>query len=88
MKAFRGIRKIKNGCVRVRGRDYIPDDPHHPYTGELDGQRYLFLGYEPGDYMLNMWGTMDQASKPDSVVPQPHIMNNGVIRWSFWKPVE
>jgi hypothetical protein len=62
-----GLRKIINGRILFFGRTYVPTDIHHPYNGELDGQTWFFMGYEPLDEtkLIAMWGSkkLFEASK-------------------------
>lgn len=78
------IRTVKNGCVRVDGRDYRPDELHMAYDGRLDGQRFAFARYEGRTDLLGLWGTEEEYRDPDAEFPDgPHVVD-GTLPWMFW----
>ena len=51
------LRTIRNGRVRIDGREYAVSEKHEPYDGRLDGRRYLFGKYAPDVHAVALWGT-------------------------------
>ncbi len=101
------LRKIRNGRVKVAGKRFEPspecgslDGRVIPYTGQLNGQVWLFGRYENHQPpMLALWGSKEayEASKnydpndPDNAFYRasekaPNIIN-GVIQWYFWREI-
>lgn len=90
------VRTIRDGKVRIFGRDFAPEQRHRPYDGRLDGMRYAFgLYYGPGDERLPhvaLWGS-EEAYKlaPHATEEEfaavwnadPQIVD-GFYPWHFW----
>ena len=91
------IRTIKRGCVQIRGRLFRVGEYHQPYTGELDGQRWVFgLYWGPRDYdrydsdglasFVFLWGTEQAYREINTYDPsyvEPNCIN-GVYHWQWW----
>lgn len=88
-----GLRKIKNGSIKFFGRVYKPRDE---YRGELDGQTWLFIAYEPLEQTktLAMWGSKELykakvfVELENRLRGEKNIMRDGVIKWYIWKEKE
>ena len=96
MRKLQGLRKIRNGEVKFFGKTYVPRDFHFPYNGELDGETWFFMGYQPAVDMLALWGDKqrylssrsDESYDRDCERRESNVTEEGFIRWYFWKPKE
>ena len=84
-----GLRKIKNGRIKLLNNIYIPADYHKKYNGELDNTTWLFIKY---DDCVAMWGDKQRylASKNDESYvidcqrKQANVDEHGYIYWTRW----
>jgi hypothetical protein len=88
------IRTIRNGRVKINGIYYSPEDSVHPtfvpYTGQLDGKRFVFGLYQYGDSPLPfvfMWGSEKEYMNPGSDWPGCNCMD-GYFQWQWWYEVK
>lgn len=83
------LRTVRNGSVRIHGRDFRVDDSTFPYDGRLDGKRMAFGLYSVGpdvkDY-VSLWGTAERflSHDPDWEGDEPEVID-GVLHWLWWK---
>ena len=82
------IRTVKNGSVRIYGKDYQPDGQHMPYDGRLEGVRLVFgrykiaFVYEP---FVSLWGTEEMKKTRNLSVSDAPYCVNGNLPWVWWR---
>lgn len=98
------IRTIRDGRIRLYGRDWAPKDPRdgsRPYKGELDGRRMAFGRYnkhtEEGGYedFVFLWGTEHAyfCDARDEECDNPECWPgphciDGTFHWLWWEPID
>ena len=85
------LRTIRNGRVKLFGREYAPSERHMKYDGRLDGLRFAFGLYYVGmerELHASLWGTERafKAADEDTDWPGPHCVD-GSFPWDWWYPV-
>lgn len=92
------VRTIKDGKVTIGGKVYAPKKRENelPYTGKLDGTRYVFHryadpnapdGFAPFVYMSQPEKWSDGYTDADGVPWPPHCFN-GFVHWEFWETTD
>lgn len=93
------VRTVRNGQVRIFGRDFAPSNEHRVYKGELEGIRFMFGLYYVYEHMLDfvyLWGTEESSKRlredPDLWEKEepcgPEVMEDNSIPWAFWHEVK
>lgn len=88
------LRKVRDGRVRISGRDFAPSDQWKPYDGRLDGQVMAFgLYYTDAGFDVKgvcLWGTEAMyRCGPDAdefhrlYEANPSFVDGG-YPWMFW----
>lgn len=93
------IRTIRNGRVRIAGREYAPSGKHE-YDGRLDGMRYAFGVYPDDVPLIGLWGTEAAYLATRRNAPReaqeryergeldgPEVADDGSLPWYFWQEV-
>jgi hypothetical protein len=91
MQIFKGgLRLIKNGKIKFYNQYYSPVPiNNYPYTGQLDNQKWYFVGYPPNYHILAMWGDeyqykLSNFGEFDKNYRAKNCIN-GYIYWYFWE---
>lgn len=89
------LRTIRNGRVRIYGKDWAP--AREPCPERFEGMRAAFGLYwgEPGWHRyderglmdgISLWGSEKAYRDPEADWPGP-FCEDGVFKWEWWKPV-
>ena len=91
------IRKVRDGKVRIRHRDYVPDDRWFEYDGRLEGMELAFgLYWYPlpdgrwqSKNFVFLWGTKEEYDSPtilrNSQAPyMVEVDGERILPWPFW----
>lgn len=78
------IRTVRDGRVRIKGHDYMPDSQHLAYDGRLDGLRFAFGTYSNRDDLVCLWGTEAAYRDRGAIEDGPHVVD-GRLPWMFWR---
>jgi hypothetical protein len=93
------LRTIRNGRVRIDGREYAVSEKHELYDGRLDGRRYLFAKYAATRRAVALWGTEAAYLATRRNAPQeaqeayergecdgPEVVD-GRLPWMWWDEI-
>jgi len=88
------IRTIRNGRIKLDGKEWEPEAQFMLYDGRLDDQRFAFGRYFEGVItntpqmpILELWGTEEFYYNDRVDWPGPECVD-GSFPWGFWHPVE
>ena len=83
------MRTVTNGKVWLHHKRYTVSQAHQKYRGELDGLRFAFYSYKNGSALEPYICLIDTEERyrerdEDSTLPQPHVMEDGLMPWQWW----
>lgn len=92
-------RTVRDGRVRIYGKDYKPSHQWQEYKDELEGMRYVFSRYYRGngnyEPFVYLWGSeessrllrTDYDAWLEAEPGGPEVMEDGGLPWCFWNEV-
>jgi hypothetical protein len=86
------LRTVRNGKVRIHGKEYSPSEQHKKYNGRFEGLRLAFGIYPDNPEFVSLWGSAAEfhatEEERDKLWPGITCDEDHAYPWLWWNRID